>query len=228
MDALLDLLNLVDSGFPTGAFGHSAGLEYAIQAGWVTDGADLASWARGSLERSFFPLDLRSALKAWHGEGLDWGDLNRQTAAFRTSRAQREAQAQVGRSFLRSVEAFYPDLGGPLWTGAETWFRSGVDPDAVQFCLAWGLVCRGLGIGALDMAEALVFSALRQMTLVAMRLIPLGQKEAFTVQTRVLRDLDLAPVVAPSEVSKPLESLAPGFDLAGLGMENLSSRYFRS
>lgn len=239
--ALLNLLNLSDSGFPTGSFGHSGGLEYAIQAGWVTDGDSLADWARGVLAGSFLPLDVRAAAKAWSGSRLtagEWQALNAEVAAFRSSQVQRRASAQVGRSFLRSVTAFYPGLKVPCLAVQDA---PAVPEDAVQFPLAWGSVCRALDIGLEAMAEALVFSALRQMTMVAIRVVPMGQNEAFSVQTHLLAELKPGHAFGgghagpggltldwAAEARKPLESFAPALDLAGLGMDNLTSKYFRS
>lgn len=239
MTPLLDLLNIADSGFPSGSFGHSSGLEYAVQAGWVTEAGQLADWARGALVHSFIPLDLRAAVKAWFLEdGLAvqgpatvaqaWLDLNDGLAAFRTSRLQRMASAQVGRSFLRSVVDFY----APLEPGCQTILGERAASataleNAIQFPVVWGSVCRRLDIGLAEMAEALVFSALRQMTMVAMRVVPVGQRDAFTVQTHLLRELAF-PLDWEAEAGLELESFAPGFDLAGLGMENLASKYFRS
>jgi len=216
-NAAFDVLNLADAGFPTGAHGHSGGLEYAIQAGWVNDGSSFAGWCRRALNASVRTLDLRAAVKAWHG--VPWADLNAEVASFRTSRVQREASAQVGRSFLRSVAACYADRAEGLPEGA--------DPDAVQFPVAWGVTFRVLGLPVDAMAETLLFGALRQWTQVAVRIVPLGQKEAFAAQTAVLAELG-TPETGAEAVAFPLEAGAFGLELAGLGMENLQRKYFRS
>jgi hypothetical protein len=72
-----------------------------------------------------------------------------------------------------------------------------------------------------------VFGAVRQWTQVAMRIIPLGQRDAFSAQTEVL---SLLPVVATGadEALRPLSSWVPGMELAALGMDNLERKYFRS
>jgi urease accessory protein len=212
-----DVLNLADAGFPTGAHGHSGGLEYAIQAGWVYDGATLDGWCRRSLDASVWTLDLRAAVKAWHG--VPWRELNADLASFRTSRVQREASAQVGRSFLRSVASCYGDRAAPL--------PEADDPDAVQFPVAWGAVFRLLGLPVEAMAQTLVFGVVRQWTQVAVRIVPLGQKEAFAVQTALLAGVP-PPPTGPETVLLPLESRAFGLELAGLGMETLERKYFRS
>lgn len=211
-----DVLNLADAGFPTGAHGHSGGLEYAVQAGWVHDGATFAGWCRRALT-SVATLDVRAAMKAWYG--VPWARLNAEVAAFRTSRVQREASAQVGRSFLRSVASCYGPRGGGL--------PESDDPDAVQLPVAWGVVFRVLELPVDAMADTLIFGALRQWTQVAVRIVPLGQKEAFAVQTAVLAGLTV-PETGPGVVALPLEAGAFGLELAGLGMENLERKYFGS
>lgn len=215
MTGNFDVLNLADAGFPTGAHGHSAGLEYAIQAGWVYDRGSFEAWSNRALHDSFLSLDLRAALKAWHG--LPWADLDAEVASFRTSRVQREASAQVGRSFLKSVVSCYGSPNGlPV-------------PDAhqIQFPVAWGCAFRTLGLGVSAMADTLVFGALRQWTQVAIRIVPLGQKDAFAGMTQVLAGLGSLPT-GIDEASRPLASQAPGLELAGLGMGTLERKYFRS
>lgn len=217
----LDVLNLSDAGFPTGAHGHSSGLEYAIQAGWVGDRSSFTAWARGALAGSFLPLDLRAALRTWHLTGGDpgaWRAVGAELASFRTSQVQREASAQVGRSFLRSAAVCYPGRAGqfPRAEGVE-----------VQFPVVWAAVFRVLDLGVDDMAQTLVFGCLRQWVQVAVRIVPLGQSEAFPALTEVLAGL--GPLdTGPDEARRPLESLAPGLELAGLGMDRLERKYFRS
>lgn len=218
-----DVLNLADGAFPTGSHGHSGGLEYAIQAGWVADRASFAAWCRRSLDSALVPLDVRAAVKAWHAgarpQPAAWAELNADVAAFRTSRTQREASAQVGRSFLRSVATCYPGFAGSL-PEAEA-------ADDVQFPVAWGAAFRILGLPVQAMAETLVFGAVRQWTQVAMRIVPLGQRDAFSAQTEVLATLPELKTGA-DEALRPLASWAPGMELAGIGMDNLERKYFRS
>jgi len=213
-----DVLNLADSGFPTGGYGHSAGLEYAVQAGWVADRTTFEAWCTRAVAGSLVPLDLRAALKAWYGPTEAWADLDARMASFRTSRVQREASAQVGRSFLKSVASCYGERAQGLPEADHV--------DAVQFPVAWGAAFRVLGLPSSALAETLVFGALRQWTQVAIRIVPLGQKDAFAALTAVLANL---PEWDPeAEAERPLESFSPGLELAGLGMGTLERKYFRS
>lgn len=223
MNLAFDVLNLADSGFPTGAHGHAAGLEYAVQAGWISDRLSFAAWARSAIARSVMTLDLRAAVQSWSAGGQSdaaerWQALNADVAAFRTSRVQREASAQVGRSFLRSVVSCYGDRARGLPESSGF--------DSVQAPVAWGAAFRVLGLPVEAMAETLVFGALRQWTMAVIRVLPLGQKDAFAAQTEVLAALQWPDL--EEEAAKPLETFAPGLELAGLGQENLARKYFRS
>ena len=62
--ALARLLLLADSAFPTGAFAHSWGLEWAVRSGWVTDAAALAAWIRDALRFGVAPLEGRAVARA--------------------------------------------------------------------------------------------------------------------------------------------------------------------
>ena len=62
--ALARLLLLADSAFPTGAFAHSWGLEWAVRSGWVTDAASLAAWIRDALRFGVAPLEGRAVARA--------------------------------------------------------------------------------------------------------------------------------------------------------------------
>jgi len=215
-NSAFDVLNLSDAGFPTGAHGHSGGLEYAVQAGWVGDRPSFEAWCTRALV-SLVTLDLRAALRVWYG--YPWEELDAELACFRASRIQREASAQVGRSFLRTAADCYHEF--------EAMFPKALSSDQVQFPVAWGMVFGLLGLPVADMARTLVFGAVRQWTQVAVRIIPLGQKDAFPALTAVLHRVPSLET-GPEEASRPLESLALGLELAGLGMGNLERKYFRS
>ncbi len=226
MSNIVDLINLADSAFPTGAYGHSWGLEWAIQQGLVSSGPDLENWLLSSTHQGFFTLDVRAAALAWT-KAKSWSlerakALNAELSAFRPGQTQRAAQAQTGRSFVRSVGVSYP---GTLPSEMTTWLSE--DFEAVQFCLAWGWIGRWLDLELKPWMEALTFAYWRQSIQVGIRLIPLGQDEAFAILGKLSRKGWLKRDWE-SEVSRPWQSLTPIADAAGLGHANLERRSFRS
>src|SRR3546814_16555748 len=50
--ALFDLMSWMPPAWPIGAFAHSGGLEWAVEAGFVTDRASTADWIGDLIARS--------------------------------------------------------------------------------------------------------------------------------------------------------------------------------
>ena len=229
-----NLLILADSAFPSGSHGHSSGLEFAIQQQWVGDAASLEQWGRTVLRFSLLPSDGRALIQTWFllqaSPDREAGiiGLNRDLAALRPGKLQREASAQVGRSFLRSsLDAWGDKIDGGLATG----FLSNAmrqSADFIQYPLAWAIVCSGLAIPIADSLGAYLTASVRQMLQVAVRIMNIGQREALAVQSRLAKYIEALAVDITAEAQRPLASSAFRFDMAGLGHESLERRYFRS
>ena len=54
----LRLMQLSSSSLPVGSFTWSQGLEWAVEAGWVTDADAFKRWQIQQMEQSFFCVDL--------------------------------------------------------------------------------------------------------------------------------------------------------------------------
>ena len=54
----LCLMQLSSSSLPVGSFTWSQGLEWAVEAGWVTDADAFKRWQIQQMEQSFFCVDL--------------------------------------------------------------------------------------------------------------------------------------------------------------------------
>ena len=218
-DWLPRLLQISDSGFPTGAFGHSQGLEYAIQRQWIKSGADLLEWAREAIEHAIVPLDSRACLKSWkiepNADATEWLRLNEAVSTLRPSFAQRRGSSETGQA---------------LWKNAVDCFgidRSiGASMNKPQYSVAWGRICRLLDVPLSETAMALVLGYVRGWAQVALRIIPLGQKASyrFLAQTSDY----LAGYDWERQSDLELESLSPGWEIAQLGHQNLRIRSFRS
>lgn len=223
------LLVLADSAFPSGSHGHSNGLEFAIQSGWVQDAVGLEQWGQTALLHSLLHCDGRALLRCTRElDGEQLLQLNNQLAAMRPGALQRQASAQVGRSFLRSsLAAWGSVIGGnlvPDFLNQE--MKHSID--FIQYPLAWGLVCSALEISAIEALKAFLVSAVRQMLQVAVRIMNIGQHEALAVQARLGNYIETLRIDCQIEAMARLESAAFRYDMAGLGHESLERRYFRS
>ena len=227
------LLLLADSGFPSGAFAHSWGLEWAVRAGWVTDAASLHGWSVEALRFGVAPLAGQAVARA-AAVSATRGDppvqqlirLSDQVASFLPSREARAASSQIGRSLLRAAADALPALRRDAVYAAVAKAAGGHD-ERLQHPVAWGFLGGSVGIDTGALLQAYLLGTVRQWSQAAMRTIPLGQAEAVGVVGALLDDVtELA--LAIDDRPRPLASVTLGWDVALLGHGELSARYFRS
>ena len=256
MDAhqLNRLLVLADSAFPTGAFAHSWGLEWAIRNGSVTDSASLAAWIGDAVRYGVAPLEGRALERArrltrQHPAGerspsrtlaysardpaaaerrvaQRLARLSDEVASFLPSREARAAAGQLGRSLLTAAGAAFACLRrSSSYRAVVETTRDG--EQRLQHPVAWGFLGGALDLGGEALVQAYLLNTVRQWTQVAMRTVPIGQTAALAVVGGLLDELsELAHGVIGTR--RPLAAIAPGWDLAVLGQGELAARYFRS
>ena len=102
--ALLRLLQIVSPNLPTGAYSYSQGLEWAVEAGWVTDSESFRQWlqeqAHGAMVQQELPL-LRLLYEAYQNrdEALAM-KLCSTVIALRETTELRDEERQRGRAML--------------------------------------------------------------------------------------------------------------------------------
>ncbi len=234
------LLVLADSAFPTGAFAHSWGLEWAVRRGWVTGADNLLAWIRDALRFGVAPLDgpvvARTARLAAECRAQERAlalafvsraiRLSDDAASFLPSREARRAGGQLGRSLLAAAGAAFPALRRNDAHGELVQAARGHD-ERPQFPVAWGFAGTVLGVEAVALVQGYLLNTVRQWAQVAMRTIPIGQSAALNLVGRLLDDtVRLAGEVVRGR--RPPASVTPGWDLAVAGHSELDARYFRS
>lgn len=228
------LLLLADSAFPTGAFAHSWGLEWAIRHGWVTGAASLSAWIGDALRYGAAPLEGRAVVRAAQAAREGAAErlerrltrLSDEVASFLPSGEARAAGGQLGRSLLTAAGAAFAGLrDSPRYAAALQAARGGAL--RLQQPVAWGFVGAELAIDAGALVQVYLLNTARQWTQVALRTVPIGQTEALAVAGGLLDQIaELARGVARTR--RPLAAVTPGWDLAVLGHGQLEARYFRS
>jgi len=207
---LLLLLTWMSPAFPTGAFAYSHGLEWAIDSGTVTDGAELKDWIADLLTRGSGWNDAVLFARCWED---DAAALNELALALATSRERHLETTQIGRAFRISASIFAPPT---------------LDDKEIAYPVAAGAACAAMKI---DRAHALLawlqgFAA--TLTSVAVRLVPIGQ----TAGLEVLRDL--GPVIAATAGRaaqarlSDLGAITLMADIAAMNHETQHSRVFRT
>ncbi len=160
MNALL--LLLLDSRAPTGSSSHSAGLEAAVEAGWVRDLDDLTAFCAGRLHTSG-RVAAAFAAAACRDVG-DWAELDEEFEARTPSEAMRTASRALGAGLRRLLRATVPAFGDI----DRQW--GAVSP---HHPIVVGVACALAGADAVDAARAAALSVITTPATAAIRLLGL-------------------------------------------------------
>jgi urease accessory protein len=222
----LSLLHLCDSLFPIGGFAHSDGLEAAAASGRVGGADDLRAWIEVVLGEGLKRLDGPAVLLAWracHEER--WDDLSaldEEMHAIRPSSSGRAASRAMGRRLLRTWREIQPAAGQGTRLDA-------VGP-SLTLPVAFGAVCASAGISARAALEGFMYTRLSATISAAMRLVPIGQRDAHALLASTLQGV---PAVVEAVETAAMAAAGPGAfapaaDLAAMAHQHVRSRLFLS
>jgi urease accessory protein len=221
----LPLLHLCDSLFPTGAFAHSDGLEWATDARLLAQPEQLGDWMDACLDQTLAHCDGRAVWLSWfaHCE-RDWDKLvaiNAEVHALKPSAIARQASRAMGARLLKTWTRLYqPDDLQHLLTELD------VDR-IITLPGAFGVVAASAGIAPRTAVEGFVYTRLTACASAAMRLMPIGQHDAHRVLACRLQRVDAVVDAIESAPSLP-SSFAPMLDIASISHQYVHSRLFRS
>ena len=221
---LYRLMAWLSPSFPVGAFSYSSGLEWAVEAGDVTDAATLRRWLQtviaqgnGFSDGVFFVQGHRAVA------GKDQGLLHmvaELAAAFTPSKERQLETTAQGQAFLQTVQAAWScdavERFAATWSGAVAY------PVAVAVAAAGHGVPLGLALHAyLHAVAANLISA-------GVRLVPLGQTDGQRLLAALRETIQETCDRALAATLDDLGSAAFRADLASMRHENQYTRLFRS
>ena len=212
---------LLDSGFPSGGFVHSSGLEASVQHGHVVDADDVRAFARQTLAqagRSALPL-----MRAAHRTPADLATLDRLADVFLSSPVANRASRAQGRALLTAVSRSFPR---PEIDRLDECLRGEQLGGHVAPLL--GAVLGALGIDQGEAEQLFLFSAVRGVASAAVRLGLIGAYDAQSLQAELGADIDR--VIRECEGLGPYDiaQTAPLIDLFQSTHDRLYSRLFQS
>jgi urease accessory protein len=222
--ALYRLQAWLSPAYPVGAFSFSSGLEWAVEAGDLTDAATLQRWIAviladggGFCDAVFFVHAHRATDR---GDDTALGVVAELAVAFAPSKERHLETTAQGGAFLAATRAAWPCAA--LDRLAAAW------PGACAYPVAVGAAAAGHGIAVAPALAAFLHAFAANLISAGVRLIPLGQTDG----QRVLAALE--PVIAATAaraLATPLDevgSAAFRADLASLRHETQYTRLFRS
>lgn len=225
--ALLRLLQLADSGFPTGAYAFSHGLEGLHAMGLVTNETDVHAFARAQIEETLARQDLPSGRHvhrlAEAGDLPALVDLDRLLSALKPVPAFRAASTRIGRQTLESALPLHP---APFALAYHDEVRRGNAPG--HHAVAFNVVAHAAGIDAPSTIAAFGAASLNGYVAAAVRLGVIGQGAAQRIVARLEPDLEAALDTAPTVAIDDLGGYTPLIDIAGMRQPSLPARMFAS
>jgi urease accessory protein len=222
--ALYRLMTWLSPSFPVGAFSYSSGIEWAVEAGDITDSASLRNWLKSMLadgsgfcDGVFLAQAHRAATSA---DAAGLRDIAELAAAFVPSRERHLETSSQGRAFIDIIRS--------------AWNCDGLDQmvsacdGVIVYPVAVGLVSAVHAIPLAPTMHAFLHAVVSNWISAGARLVPLGQTEC----QRVLAQLEPTVVSTGKRAleasSDDLGSATFRADLASMRHETQYTRLFRS
>jgi urease accessory protein len=233
--ALLRLLQLADSGFPSGAYTLSSGIETLIAGGAIGNADDLASFVRVQLMAKFARSDL-IALLAAHDAGGEPADgaaideqvdrilaIDRRLTAAKIAADDRLGSARVGRRLATEIARLTP-------SSAISGFLDAIEDrrTAGNAAVAFGLAGRALGIESRHTALAASSALVIGLGAAAVRLGLIGHGTAQRLISGMAPDIAAAVDTAARGHWNDLWPSAPQIEVALAAHETAAVRQFMS
>lgn len=212
--ALLRLLQLFDSAFPTGGFAHSSGLETYAQLGLNKEA--LHSLLQGQLELGFGRLDAAACALAFRAGDTDvLQELELILTAWKPVPGLRQTSLKLGKRLLTLANRIYP---------VETTFTLAEPHHAV----VTGALGRRLGVAIEPLVQAFLHSSLTAQLAAATRTMALSPEQAQELLTALHPDIMVAAERVLADPEANLFSTTPALDVRAHQQAFLHTRLFQS
>jgi urease accessory protein len=222
--ALYRLMTWLSPAFPVGGFAYSSGIEWAVEAGDITDAASLRDWLAAMLTDGSGFCDGVFLAQAHRAVAADDDRFLREVAelaaAFVPSRERQLETTTQGRAFIEIARAAW-DCDGLAHAVAQC---DGV----IVYPVAVGIVAAAHAIPLEPALHAFLHALVSNWISAGSRLIPLGQTDS----QRLLAALEsTVSETAKRAIAAKLDDLGSATfraDLASLRHETQYTRLFRS
>ena len=214
-------MQLISPSLPIGAFTYSQGLEWAVEAGWVTSEEKLNNWLISQAEDTLLHLDLpilKRLMLACYKKEYEcfsyWSDF---LVASRETHELRQEERQRGRALTQLLKSF--EL--PLVHDWESVLKTN---QAAGFALAayvWDIPIQQAALGY-------AWGWLENQVAAGIKLIPLGQTSGQKLQLELASKLPRIVEQALALDDESLGSSTASLSMASSLHEQQYTRLFRS
>ena len=222
--ALFRLMTWLSPAYPVGAFSYSSGIEWAVEAGDITDASTLQAWLAAMVTEGcgwsdgvLFSAAHRALADADDGALVETAELA--TALAANGERYRETTT-LGRAFIEVTQAAWPCAAlnrlQALWTGP------------VAYPVAVAAACAGHATALRPALNAFVAALVANWVSAGLRLIPLGHTDGQRVLNALLPIVAATAQKAAVARLEDAGSAAFRADIAGAKHETQYTRLFRS
>jgi len=226
--ALYDMLSWMSPSWPIGAFAHSGGLEWAVEAQLVTDRPSLEAWIADLLDHGALWSDAvifvhahRAVVENDGARLLELAELATALLGSYERRLEATAQGAAFRRIARSTAAV-PALA----------LLDVVDDADLAYPLVASCLMAGHDIGCGAALTAFLHGAVANLLSAAQRLIPLGQTDGQlalrSLRTFLFAAVARAEALPDGDPFAVLGSACLFADLACMAHETQYTRLFRT
>ncbi len=222
--ALYRLMTWLSPAYPIGAFSYSSGIEWAIEAGDITDTKSLKRWLAvmlksggGFCDAVFLSHAHRAIAQKDNALLCEVAEL---ASAFAPSRERFLETTAQGQAFLATAREAWPcpafDRLQKVWDGP------------IALPVAVGVSCAGHGVPIAPAIHAYLQAFMANLISAGVRLIPLGQTEGQRLIAALEPDIAATAQRALAAQLDDAGTSAFRADLASMHHETQYTRLFRS
>jgi urease accessory protein len=222
--ALYRLMTWLSPSFPVGAFSYSSGIEWAVEAGDITDAASLRHWlasmlmnGSGLCDGIFLAHAHRAALS---GDETRLAEIAELASAFLTSRERHLETTSQGRAFI--------DIAKAAWNSEALGRLIAVCGATIVYPVAVGLVSAAHTLPLAPTVHAFLHAVLSNWISAGARLVPLGQTDSQRLLAQLEPDVSATAGRALAASLDDLGSATFRADIASMRHEAQYTRLFRS
>lgn len=224
MSPHLPLLVWLSPSFPVGAFAYSHGLEWAHEAGDVSDAASLLSWLADLLEHGAARNDAILFAEAYRAaspmDGARLAEIRELALALATSSERRLETSTQGDAFVTAI--------AKSWPCEATAVLRQVAGGPVAYPVAVGVACAGHGLPLGPSSQAFLLGFAANLISAAVRLGVVGQTDGQRVTAALIPSVERLAASIQDATLDDLGGAAFRSDLAALRHETQYTRLFRS
>jgi urease accessory protein len=222
------LMTWFSPSYPVGAFAYSHGLEWAQEAGDITDAATLLGWLSDLIEHGAVRNDAILLATGWRAvRAGDWAQIAHIAElglAMAASTERRMETVTQGNAFVLASGAAHPCEELEHLRAC----RPADVPRDVPYPVAIAVTAAGHGVALADLLPAFVLGFGANLVSAAVRLGVVGQTDGQRVLAGLMPAISALALEAEASTLDDLGACAFRSDIASLRHETQYSRLFRS